>query len=246
MKILAIDIETSPNLAHVWGLWQQNVGLPQLLESTEMLCFAAKWIGQSKTMFYSTHWDGKQEMLDAAWTLLDDADAVMHFNGKSFDVPHLNREFVQAGMTPPSPYRQIDLMLAARKTFKFPSNKLQYIAGALNVGSKVQHTGHTLWIKCMAGDDKAWAEMRRYNKQDVLLLEELHTKLLPWIGNYPNAALHNAVKDGCTKCASTNVQRRGTVKTAASEFPQFHCQSCGAWFRGTARVAGASFVEVAR
>ena len=27
MKILFLDLETSPNLAHVWGLWQQNVAI---------------------------------------------------------------------------------------------------------------------------------------------------------------------------------------------------------------------------
>ena len=43
MKTLTLDIETAPQVAHVWGLWQQNVGLPQLLESGYVMCFAAKW-----------------------------------------------------------------------------------------------------------------------------------------------------------------------------------------------------------
>ncbi len=53
MKILTIDIETSPNLAHVWGLWNQNVGLPQLLEPTQMISFAAKWYETKSVQFYS-------------------------------------------------------------------------------------------------------------------------------------------------------------------------------------------------
>ena len=30
MKKLVIDCETSPNLAYIWGLWNQNVGLNQI------------------------------------------------------------------------------------------------------------------------------------------------------------------------------------------------------------------------
>jgi len=34
MQILLLDIETAPNTAHVWGLWNQNVSLNQLMESS--------------------------------------------------------------------------------------------------------------------------------------------------------------------------------------------------------------------
>jgi len=52
VKTLVIDIETAPNVGHVWGLWQQNIGLPQLLESGYVMCFAAKWVGQDRVMFH--------------------------------------------------------------------------------------------------------------------------------------------------------------------------------------------------
>lgn len=53
MKILLLDIETSPNVAHVWGLWQQNVGTNQLLEASEVMCWAAKWYGEKDVAFMS-------------------------------------------------------------------------------------------------------------------------------------------------------------------------------------------------
>ena len=31
MKILMIDIEVSPNTAHVWGIYDQNISINQLL-----------------------------------------------------------------------------------------------------------------------------------------------------------------------------------------------------------------------
>src|SRR5690348_2588211 len=127
MRTLAIDIETSPNLADVWGLWQQNVGLNQLRESSEMLCFAAQFEDEP-VQFYSSWDDGQVGMAAAAHRLLDEADAVLHYNGRRFDVPHLNREMLAAGFRPPSPFKQIDLLREVKSTFQFPSYKLAYVA----------------------------------------------------------------------------------------------------------------------
>ena len=44
--MLTLDIETRPNLAHVWGLWQQNVGLSQIVERGHVMCWVAKWYGE--------------------------------------------------------------------------------------------------------------------------------------------------------------------------------------------------------
>src|SRR6478752_6173831 len=104
MRILTIDIETSPNLAHVWQLWQQNVSLSQLQKAGEVMCFAAKWYGTEEVEYYSTFHDGKSEMLAEAYRLLEEADVVVHYNGVRFDIPHLNREFLEIGQTPPAPF----------------------------------------------------------------------------------------------------------------------------------------------
>ena len=152
MKILLLDIETSPNLAHVWGLWQQNVGTNQLLESSEVMCWAAKWYDERGVMFMSNKANSHAEMLAKIYELIDEADVVVHYNGKKFDMPTLNKEFLLQGWTPPSPYKQIDLLRVVRSNFKFPSNKLDYVAQRLNIGKKVKHEGHELWIKCMKKD----------------------------------------------------------------------------------------------
>ena len=186
MKLLFLDIETSPNTAHVWGLWQQNVGLSQLRESSRVMCWAAMWAGDDEVNFSSENHTSHKNMIKAAHSLLDEADAVCHYNGKKFDMPTLNKEFLKHGLLPPSPYKQIDLLRVARSQFRFPSNKLDYVAQQLGLGKKVAHEGHELWIKCMAGDKDAWARMEEYNINDVLLLEKVYDRLLPWINNHPN------------------------------------------------------------
>lgn len=175
-----LDIETTPLQVYTWGLWDQNIGINQIIKSTEMLCFGAKWLGEKSVNFKSVHHDGKKAMLEELHRLMDEADALVGWNSASFDHKHINREFLENGMTPPAPTKDLDLMTIVKANFQFPSNKLDYVAQKLGVGSKVKHSGFELWIGCMNDDKKAWAEMKRYQIQDVQLLDSLYDILLPW------------------------------------------------------------------
>ncbi len=241
MKVLVIDIETSPSLAYVWALWDQNVSLDQLVEVGDVICFAAKWLDEKGIQFYSDFHDGHDVMVQKAWDLIDEADAVVHFNGKAFDIKHLNREFLLAGMSPPSPHKDIDLLTVTRGRFRFTSNKLQHVATQLGIGSKKDTGGFKTWIKCMQGDAKAWAAMKKYNIGDVKLTEEVYYKLRPWIKSHPSHALFD--NDGteiptCPNCGHTHLQKRGLYHTAVSTYQRYQCQNpeCGAWSRQGARV----------
>ena len=230
MKILFLDLETSPNLGYIWGLWNQNISINQLVNSTEVICFGARWYGQRKVHFRSIHHDGKIEMLKAIHELLDEADAVVGWNSASFDMKHLRREFIENDMLPPSPIKDIDLMRVSRQQFKFPSNKLDYVAQKLGVGHKVKHSGFDLWVGCMAGDEKAWREMKKYQIQDVDLLVDLYEKFLPWIKTHPT---HISEGISCTNCGSGNLQSRGVSRTTSGLYQRYCCQDCGKWLRGT-------------
>ena len=237
MKVLSIDIETAPNLAYVWSLWDQNVGLNQLVDTSEVLCFAARFVGQRRMHFHSTHADGKQAMIEAAWALLDEADVVMTYNGQSFDVPHLNREFLLAGLGPPSPFQQIDLYRVVRSRFKFASNKLAHVSVALGLDGKADTGGFDLWRRCMAGDPKAWRIMERYNRRDVVVLEELYEHLRPWVPSHPSVTLHDGT-EGCPSCGAgmAVLVKRGTRKTRVSSFQRYQCGACGSYSHSGKRV----------
>lgn len=232
MRKLVIDIECSPNLAYVWNLWNQNIGISQIEETGSVMSFAAKWHGAKNVMFYSDYHDGHEEMVKQAHRLLSEAEALIHYNGKAFDVKHLQREFLLAGLEPASPHVDIDLLQTVRKQFKFASNKLDFIAQQLGLGAKTQHTGFDLWLKCIANDEKAWALMKRYNKQDVKLTEALYDKLLPWIPNHPNASVYDERPEGCVKCGSYNLKANGWRATSTMRYRRLQCIDCGSWMRG--------------
>lgn len=175
-------------------------------------------------------------MLDQAHRLLTEADVVVGYNSKNFDIKHLNREFILAGMTPPAPYAQVDLYLAVKRQFKFTSNKLDHVAQELGLGAKTQHTGFQLWRDCMAGSEKAWALMRKYNKQDVVLTEKLYDKLLPWIPGHPSVGLYEGLADVCISCGSGVLQSRGYAYTSVSVYQRLVCVDCGKWQRSNKSV----------
>lgn len=237
-RILSLDIETSPIVAHAWGLRKQNIAISQVIEHPRTMCFAAKFMDQRKVHFYSEHEHGAETMFRAAHQLLSEADVLMHYNGDNFDLKRLNTEFLLAGLHPPAPYKSIDLLKVMRSNFGFTSNKLAYIADRLETGGKMKNSGHELWIKCLAGDPKAWAEMKRYNVQDVRLLEELYEKVRPWIKAHPHHGLYSGVEDACPSCGGRELAPRGFALTNAGRFQRYQCKGCGTWSRSNQRQLG--------
>ncbi len=231
MKILLLDIETAPNLVWTWGLFNQNIAINQIEKPGYVLSWAAKFLGKNKAIYFSSVNDGK-DMLTWAHELISEADAVVHWNGTSFDLPTLNQEFLTSGLGPPSPVVEVDLLLVARKRFRLLSNKLDYVAQYLGVGKKVAHEGMTLWLKCMEGDAKAWAKMKKYNIHDVKLLEAVYGHFLPWIPNHPNHGLFTEGTDMvCPNCGGSKLHKRGTSYSRTMTYQRYQCQGCGTWTR---------------
>jgi DNA polymerase elongation subunit (family B) len=229
MRLLYLDIETTPHLGTFWNLFPKYIPINQLKTPTEVLCWAAKWEGEAEVV-YRRHDD--PDFHTKMWDMLDEADAVVHYNGKSFDIKHLNREFAKEGLPPPSPYSQVDLLQTVRQNFKLASNKLDYVCRYFGLGKKVKHVGIELWYDCMDDDKAAWKIMERYNKRDVVLLPKLYKFLRPWIKSHPNMGLYSpANRPTCSTCASTDIQLRGTYQTTKAIYQRYVCNNCGTWNR---------------
>lgn len=241
VKILLLDIETAPHIVFSWGTWQQNIAINQISQPSHMLCWAAKWLGEETVHFGSMQNKKKPlQMLGRIHKLLDSADVVVHFNGKKFDIPTLNREFITNNMTPPSPYKQVDLLRTARSEFKFPSNKLEYLLKALKIGEKVKTGGFELWLGCMKNDPTAWETMKKYNIADVVEMEKLYLRFRPWMKTHPNAAMYSADKEVCPHCGGDKFQHRGRYTGETYWYKKYQCtnRSCMKWFRGVRSEGG--------
>lgn len=97
-------------------------------------------------------------LLKDLWNLLHQADYVIAHNGRKFDCGKINARFIQNDMLPPSPYRIIDTLEIAKRSFNFTSNKLQYLADALKCAPKLKHgkfPGFELWNECIKDNEEA-------------------------------------------------------------------------------------------
>lgn len=228
-KILILDIETRPAVAYVWKMWDVNVSTDQLISRDSILCFAAKWVGQKEKFFYSEWEHGRAAMLKAAHDLLTEADAVVTYNGDKFDLPKLMGEFLLEGYKSPPPITSIDVIKNVKK-LGFLMNRLAYIGPLMGVGSKMKNEGFTLWTKVINGDEKAQNRMKKYNIQDVVLLEKLYKKIKPFIKNHPHLGTS---KHECGACGSNKTQSRGYRRTKYFRIQRIQCQDCGSWSEGS-------------
>lgn len=237
-KILIFDIETAPLLGYVWRLFKQNVAISQLENSANyfILTWSAKWLFDENIMSDKlTSKEAIEEddtrIVQSMWNLLDEADIVIAHYGKGFDIPMMNNRFVMHRLPPPSPYIVIDTKFHASKSFKFPSNKLDYIAQQFGVGSKIK-TDFELWKNCLKGDEKALQQMSTYNDMDVKILEDVYLIMRPYIKPHPNVTLF--IEDNlsrCNTCGSDQLEEIGRYNTQVSSFTTCRCKSCGSTSR---------------
>jgi len=237
-KILLYDIETAPNLIHTWGVYEQNA--LEVIRPWYLLCFAYKWLDDPSTKVialpdfekeYKKDPENDYQLIKYLHELFNEADVVVAHNGNSFDQKKVHARFLMHGFDPPTFYRQIDTLKEARKNFRFDSNRLNDLGLMLELGEKVDTGGYSLWKDCMAGDLKAWNKMKKYNKQDVVLLEKVYKSLRPWISNHPNVSILNGLTDGCPKCGARHLQKRGIRHNKTTSYQEYQCQSCRGYFR---------------
>ena len=229
MRILLLDLETSPNTAYVWGLWKENIPLARLIETSEIMCWSAKWVGEDTIHFDSFFHSSTKTMLRRLHKLVSKADNIITYNGDRFDIPVMNKEFLLSQLSPHG-YTQTDLYKTVKSRFRFTSNKLDHICEELGLGKKIE-TNFKLWVDCMNKEPIAWEQMRHYNQHDVVLLERLYERLLPWIKNLPNLSVENASLV-CPRCGSHNLISRGWYLTRGGKYKRYSCNDCGGPVRG--------------
>ena len=235
-RILHWDIENSPAVGEFWGSpYQTNI--VRIIQPQEVISFAAMWDDSNDVEFYSDHHDGHDTMLARAYDLLDEADAVVSYNGIRHDTPHMATALRLAGYGRPSPYVEIDLYRVVKQRFKFQQNKLAFVAQQLLDETKLAHSGHDLWVRCGEGDPRAWATMKRYNIKDVRLTKRLYRTLQ---GDLP-ASMRLQFGDGkCDRCGSGRLQKRGLYRRGLSAWQRYQCQGCGGWLRDPVRLEAAT------
>lgn len=242
-KVLIFDIETAPIEAFVWGLWDQTVGLNQIIKDWAILSWSAKWLGSDEVMYMDNRNESDcrndEKIVRAMHKLLDEADVVVTQNGVKFDEKKLNSRFLKYKLKRPSSFRHIDTYKIAQRAFAHTSNKLEYMTKNFCTNNqKLSHgefPGFDLWREiCLNGPrvKKAWEEMEKYNRMDVLSLEELFLELRGWDNSINFAVFTDHEADACGSCGSDALTKKGFRYSNFGKYQRFQCRDCGAEFRG--------------
>ena len=237
-KVLFFDLETAPSVGYYFEKFKEG-NIVSTKNDWYILCFSYKWLGEKKVYSHALI-DHKFNpakpddwpIIEKLWLLFNEADVICAHNGDSFDIKKSNTRFAIHGLKPPSPYKQMDTKKIAKKYFGFESNKLDELCRQLNLGRKIHTGGFDLWLECMAGKKEAWKKMVEYNKQDVLLLEQVYLRLRGWHKTHPNISFFTRNGGECTVCRSRNIKRDGIEYYAGGVAQRYQCNNCGKHYVG--------------
>ena len=233
-RLLFLDIETAPLRSYTWRLWKQDIPTAAIISDWWMISWSAKW-ADNNAVFSQCVTSEEAVMEDdfrivqTLWLLLNNCDIICTHNGERFDIPRIRSRFLLHGLPPTKPYLQIDTLKVVKKEFGFSSNKLDYIAQVLGLPGKLP-TGLDLWIKCMQGDAESLKTMEIYNRNDVVVLEQVYLRLRPFIKTHANFSLwSDSLEPVCPHCGSKNIiPETGGYYTQTAQYNLHKCLDCGA------------------
>jgi hypothetical protein len=241
IKRLFWDIETSPNIVLSWRVgYKINLSNDNILKERKIICIGYKWEHETKSHVLT--WDrdqGDKRMLEKFLKLANQADEMVAHNGDSFDLPWFLTRCAFHGIRTFPTYKTVDTLQWARRRFYFNSNKLNYLAQYLGIGSKIK-TEFGLWKEVMLeNSSKALTKMADYCAHDVVLLEKVWARLSALVPHKTHAGV---LKGGdmwsCARCGSEKVKLNLTRVTARGVVQkQMQCKSCG----GNYSISSASF-----
>lgn len=226
LKILFYDVENSPNIGYTWGKYQQDV--IDFKKSWELISVAWKWAGEKNVSVLSRrnckNPKSDKEIALKLRDLMDEADVLITHNGIFSDNRKAYTRFLVHKLAPPSSFKNIDTYRVVKNGFNFNSNKLESLTKTLGLAQKMKHSGFQLWLDCMDLKKSALLEMEKYNKQDVVALEQLYLALRPYIVNHPN--IHPNRPNNCRRCGSKRLASKGYRYTNTRKIKIYRCKAC--------------------
>ncbi len=233
-KILFIDLETLPMEVYSFGMFDQNFSLEMVKQHTTMASWAASWDGSNK-VFYSDVSKNKNIRDDSKickklQKLINSADIVVGHAVCRFDQKKSNYRFIVNNLKPTTQDRTIDTLKIAKKHFSFDSNKLEHLAEILKVDTKKytnrKFNGFKLWRACLEKNKSAWAEMKKYNIIDVIVLKQVYKKLIPWDKSINFNVYHEHNENKCS-CGSFVLKKNGFRYRNLGRYQRYICGDCG-------------------
>lgn len=163
-----------------------------------------------------------REVVKKLHSVLSSADTIVAHNIR-YDLRRAYARFMFYRLKPIKPLKTICTLRLARRLGDFPSNSLKELALYFGVTHKME-ISKNLWQRVHFDQDpKAWREMCKYNKVDIIAGREIYKILWAWSGRPDYTKRPNAI----CECGSKDVQMRGPSKNGKKHY--FVCKKCHRW-----------------
>lgn len=228
--VLLWDIERFPGLYYGWS--QFDNPFSQKEKSTmSVICY--KWLGEedvhtiglSKSQ-HNRNPRNEEPIIKKMLKVMNQADILIGYNGDKFDWKKFNGAVIKYGLEPVKKPKLMDPLKMIKREASFDSHRLGEMCQELGVHMKVE-TERGLFIKAMYDWDK-YKTLTDYCAHDVLALEDLFKRILPYSTPIVNAAGINKIDKACSNCGSEKLIKFGTyILNSGTESQRYRCKDCG-------------------
>lgn len=235
IKRLFFDIETGYYILKIRAFQLKNYIKyfnPDDIEQEKQILIISYWWQYEDKVHRLDIRMGEKKMLKEFIKVMGEADECVGHNGDNFDIKELRTRCIYHGVLMFPNYRTLDTLKKARSSFRFASNKLDYISKFLGIGGKLETRGFQMWKDAVEGDEetsnKALDEMGDYCDRDVVILADTFFVLSPFITHNNNfAVLTGKDKWDCPECGSEKVEMFRTYSTPLGVIRrEMKCNNC--------------------
>lgn len=219
-------------------LWDiETYGMNFSADAGFIMVISYKWLGENKiytiTRNNPSKWSRKlfddKEICRQFQKVFEQADMHVTWNGTRFDLPFLQTRMLKhkLGFLPPVPHE--DGLRTARRSLKM-RRSLENIGKFFELSTEKEEMNLAkVWMPSAMGDPTALKQVIKRCESDVKLLEEAYLLLRPLSKVHPNVGLIDDFPNGCPKCKSKRLQRRGKISALRHFRWRYQCADCGGW-----------------
>lgn len=226
LKVLFWDLESSPQLAWVWGTGEQYVSYDQIKEDSEtkIITIQYMWEGDKEPTYLE--WDQVGDKFDDSRMIEEFTTNVLrkyepeHLliigqNHKAFDHKLLNERAKVLRLTPQiHNVVKIDTYRSSKQSFKSNSHSLDARSKQYKLGGK-EHTSLKTWIDVMEHQTLPEDELIPYGLKDVTDLKTIFWNDLPYYETIP-AQIEKFLLQAKAKCKVCEARKK----------PKYDLQEC--------------------
>ena len=233
-KRLFYDIETSYNIVKAWRIgYNINLNMDDIIQERAIITIAYKWEGEEDVTVLSWDKGCDKKLIQEFVKVMAESDELVGHNLDRFDTKFVMGRALKHGISVLPKYQSTDTLKLAKKHFMLNSNKLDYIAQYLGIGSKTKHRGMEMWDDIiLRNDPKALEEMIEYNVQDVFLTEQVYHKLMEYsLPKVNHASKQTGDKHTCPQCGSDHAELHKTyISGTGTKTRLMNCLNCSTNF----------------